>query len=51
VHWNDGSRKVLDKSISSANYAKLNALAESEGCTVNQFVSKLLAHYRKATKA
>ena len=32
LHWNDGSVKVLDKEISSANYKKLNELADTENC-------------------
>ena len=32
LHWNDGSFKVLDKNISSANYKKLNELADTENC-------------------
>jgi len=50
LHWNDGSISVLDKKISQANYKKLNELADSEGCSVNAIVSKLIKTYRK-TKA
>ena len=48
LHWDDGSVKVLDKTISAANFKKLNELADGESCSVNQMVSKLLRHYRKA---
>ncbi|KPA14037.1 hypothetical protein MHK_005768 [Candidatus Magnetomorum sp. HK-1] len=47
LHWNDGSVNVLDKKISSANFKKLNELAESEGCSVNAVVSKLIKTYKK----
>ena len=50
LHWNDGSVKVLDRKISLANFKKLNELADSEGCSVNAIVSKLIKTYRK-TKA
>ena len=45
--WNDGSVKILDKKISTANFKKLNELAETENCAVNQIVSKLIRHYQK----
>jgi hypothetical protein len=47
LHWNDGSLKVLDKTISAANFRKLNELAETEGCGLNQLVSTLISHYKK----
>ena len=47
LHWNDGSVKVLDKKISAANFRRLNELAEAEGCTVNQLVSKLIRQHNK----
>ena len=50
LHWNDGSVKVLDKKISSANYKKLNELADSENCNVNAIVSKLISNYKKHKK-
>lgn len=50
LHWNDGSVKVLDKKISSANYKKLNELADSENCNVNAMVSKLRSFYKKQKK-
>ena len=45
--WNDGTTKVLDKDISSANFKKLNHLAAAEGCTVNAIITKLLKSYRR----
>ena len=47
LHWNDGSKKVLDKNLSAANVKKLNELAEAENCSVNQIVSKLIRLYQK----
>ena len=47
LHWHDGSVKVLDKKISSANYKKLNELADSENCNVNAMVSKLISNFKK----
>ena len=47
LHWNDGSVKILDKTISSVNFKKLNDLAEIENCSVNQLISKLLKNYQK----
>ena len=47
LHWNDGSIKIIDKKISSANFKKLNELAEGENCAVNQIVSKLIRYYKK----
>jgi len=47
LHWNDGSLKVLDKTISAANFRKLYELAEAEGCNVNQLVSGLIRYYEK----
>ena len=48
LHWNDGSVKVLDKKISPANFKKLNELANSEECSVNAIVSKLIKVYGKS---
>ena len=50
LHWNDGSVKILDKKISSANFKKLNELAENENCNVNSIVSKLISTYKKSLK-
>ena len=47
LHWNDGSVKVLDKKISSANFKKLNELADIENCSVDKLVSKLIRGYKK----
>nr|MBF0222073.1 hypothetical protein [Desulfobulbaceae bacterium] len=51
LHWNDGSRKILDTKISSVNFKKLNELADIEGCTVNQLMSKLISVYKKNVTA
>ena len=50
LHWNDGSLKILDKKISSANFKKLNELAETESCNVNSMVSRLISSYKKNKK-
>jgi len=50
ICWNDGSIKSLDKTISSANYKKLNELAGTENCNVNSMVSKLISSYKKNKK-
>ena len=50
LQWNDGSVKVLDKKISSANYTKLNELADTEKCNVNAMVSELISYYKKHKK-
>jgi hypothetical protein len=47
LHWDDGSVKILDKKISSANFKKLNELAETESCNVNSMVSRLISSYKK----
>ena len=46
LHWNDDSVKVLDKSISLANFKKLNELAERENCNVNQIITRLIKSYK-----
>jgi hypothetical protein len=51
LHWNDGSIKLLDKSISNANFRKLNELASVEKCDVNSLVSKLISFYKKNNKS
>lgn len=48
--WNDGSVIVLDKKITSANFKKLNELADLEGRNVNSMVSKLISFYKKNNK-
>jgi len=50
LHWADGSVKILDKKISSANFKKLNELAETESCNVNSMVSKLISSYKENKK-
>jgi hypothetical protein len=50
LHWNDGSVKILDKKISSANYKKLNELADTENCNVNAMVLGLISYYKKHKK-
>ena len=50
LRWNDGSVKILDKKISSANFSKLNELADTENCNVNSMVSKLITSYKKSKK-
>jgi hypothetical protein len=50
LHWNDGSVKILDQKISSANFKKLNELADTESCNVNSMVSKLINSYKKSKK-
>jgi len=50
LSWNDGSVRILDKKISSANFKKLNDLADTENCKVNSLVSKLISSYKKSMK-
>ena len=50
LHWDDGSVKILDKKISSANFKKINELAETESCNVNAMVSRLISFYKKNKK-
>ena len=50
LHWNDGSVKILDRKILSANYKKLNELADTENCNVNSMVSKLITSNKKGKK-
>ena len=47
LHWNDGSEKILDKKISTTNFKKLNMLAESERCSTNDIITKLIKVYKK----
>lgn len=47
LRWNDGSVKILDKKISSANFKKLNDLADTHNCDVNSMISKLISFYKK----
>jgi hypothetical protein len=50
LQWNDGSFRVLDEKISSANFKKLNELSETENCSVDALVTKLIAHYKHQKK-
>lgn len=50
LHWNDGSVSTLDKKISSANYKKLNEMADIENCNVNAMVSQLISFYKRNKK-
>ena len=50
LHWDDGSVKILDKKVSTANFLKLNELAETESCNVNSMVSRLISSYKKNKK-
>ena len=45
--WNDGAVKALDEEISSANFKKLNDLANAKGCNVNAIVSELLKAHKQ----
>ena len=47
--WNDGTTKTLDKGISSANFKKLNELADAAGCNVNSIVTQLIKAYKQKT--
>lgn len=50
LHWNNESVKMLDKAISSANFKRLNELADIEKCSVNSMISKLILFYKKNNK-
>ena len=45
LQWNDGSVRVLDEKISLTNFKKLNELAETQNCSVNALVTKLITHF------
>ena len=47
LYWNDGTIKLMDKAISTANFKKLNELADIEKCNVNKMVTKLISFYKK----
>jgi len=47
LHWNDGSEKVLDKKISTANFKSLNELADIRNCSVDKLISELIKYYKK----
>ncbi|QQO53717.1 MAG: hypothetical protein N838_10490 [Thiohalocapsa sp. PB-PSB1] len=50
LRWNDGNVKILDKKISNTNYMKLNDLADSEGCSVDTLISRLISNYKMRKK-
>ena len=50
LHWNDGSISPLDKNISTANFKKLNEIADVENCSVDKMVSNLIKMYSKEKK-
>ncbi len=47
LQWNDRSGRQLDKNISSANFKKLNKLAEAENCSIDALISELIKTYEK----
>jgi hypothetical protein len=47
LKWNDSSARLLDKKISTANFKKLNELADKENCNVNKLISILIQSYEK----
>ena len=51
LHWLDEAPRELDKKISTANFKKLNDLADEEGCSVNALVSRILKAYKKQRNA
>jgi hypothetical protein len=50
LQWNDGSVRVLDDKISNANIKRLNQLAETENCSVDDLVTKLISDYKHQKK-
>ena len=50
LRWNVGVSKMLDKKISGPNFKRLNELADSEDCTVDRLVSKLIRCYTTKQK-
>ncbi len=50
LQWNDGSVRVLDDKISTANVKRLNQLAETEDCSVDDLVTKLISDYKHQKK-
>lgn len=50
LQWNDGSVRVLDDKISTANVKRLNQLAETENCSVDDLVTKLISDYKHQKK-
>ena len=49
LHWNDGSEKILDKKISATTFNIHNALAESEHCSTNDMITKLIKNHKQTT--
>jgi hypothetical protein len=41
---------VLDKRISTANFKKLNALVESEGCSADALVTRMIKQQKQASR-
>ena len=50
LQWNDGSVRVLDDKVSTANVKRLNQLAETENCSVDDLVTKLISDYKHQKK-
>ncbi len=50
LQWNDGSVRVLDDKISTTNVKRLNQLAETENCSVDDLVTKLISDYKHQKK-
>jgi hypothetical protein len=50
LQWNDGSVRVLDEKISNTNFKRLNELAETESCSVDALITKLISHYKHQKK-
>ena len=50
LQWNDGTVKVLDKTISRKHFEQLNEFTEQEQCSVDKFVSTLITLYREDKK-
>jgi predicted DNA-binding ribbon-helix-helix protein len=51
LQWNDGSVKVSDEKISNTNFKKLNELADTENCSVDALVAKLISRYKQQKKS
>jgi hypothetical protein len=50
LQWNDGNVRLLDEKISSTNFKRLNELAETENCSVDALVTKLISNYKHQKK-
>jgi len=46
--WNDRTKKVLDKNISAANFKRLNELADSEHCSVDAIITRVIKAYQQS---